>query len=157
VSESTPRVSLVPFTFSVWDKVVERIGPVSEMARRARNQQVRQLHASGFTVDQAAAVLADHIPGQKDVFDWALAAFTQLGACVDFCADVVEGKMDDKVLAMKTLLDSKLAMAELYHELSKIAELADVEGLPTPADTGRMVVDSQEEVERFSALIPPTS
>lgn len=152
MSDDKPRLSLVPFTFAVWDAVVERIGPVSELARRARNSQVRRAFKAEMNPEQAALMVADQMTVERAALDWSMEAFGALESTVDFCADVVEGPVD-KARAMRQLLEAKLAMAQLYHSLAKVGAGVDAPDMASEKETKQMVKESLAEIERFNAML----
>lgn len=139
---------LAIFAEGVWDEAVARLGPIGEDARSAHHETIARLREEGFTARQVAIVLVDAIEVARASFGAALSAFEELGRVVSFAGSLVdEGHRATE--AMTRLLEAKAAMAELYHHVAQVASAADVAGVASVEETGRLVEEAREEAVRW--------
>ncbi|MCC6624637.1 MAG: hypothetical protein IT385_25535 [Deltaproteobacteria bacterium] len=139
----------VYFAEAVWDEVVARNGPVGATARAAYAEDIEAYELDGLSVPQTAGVIIGRIAEAQGNMNAGLGAFDGLVKSVDLAGRSLEGPLPPDDL-MRHLLEAKLELARLYHHLSKLAPLADTDGVASPAETARMIEESEADLERWN-------
>ncbi|PIE17875.1 MAG: hypothetical protein CSA66_05315 [Proteobacteria bacterium] len=139
---------------SVWATVARDQGLVGAACRQAYRDRILRMRALRIDTDAAAALVADARAGYQARFASGLAAFKILTSTIERLGDVFDGHLDRGAL-VDLLLETKLRMAEIYHELAGIADHADVPDLPCSAETAELVADCRAELEQARAANAP--
>ena len=139
------------FDEAVWDRVVDYTGPVSARCREAFGDDIDVYCGLGMDTNQVARVIRDRFQDHRARFEMLNDAFDSLVATVTALGRVAEGEVDRPRL-VDQMLDTKLRLAKIYHDLARLAPLADVAGMPDPNETGAMIAESGEALEEWRAI-----